>query len=81
MTELPNGQKIVKSAGASRRRVLSSARTMLLKSMTKEEYAADLKLSRRTIERLLDDAVEVGFKRVVKPDGKIVLSLGKRGRR
>jgi len=54
---------------------------MLLKSMTKEEYAVDLKLSRRTIERLLDDAVEVGFKRVVKPDGKIVLSLGKRGRR
>ena len=78
MTKLPKKGQLVKQAGAARRRVLSVIFLMLRKSMTKEKYAAKLGLSKRTVERVLDDAKSVGFQWTADKSGRIVLKHGRK---
>lgn len=74
MTDLPKRKQIVKSAGSTRRRVLTVVRELLERRMTRSEFAKRLKLSERTIGRIYSEAAIVGFRSVSRGD-KIGLSL------
>ena len=78
-TKLPKGkEKIVQEAGATRRRTLSVVLAAMERNLTKSELASRMKLTERTIERILDDAVKVGFKKYTNRAGKVLL-LHKKG--
>ena len=54
-TKLPKGkEKIVQEAGATRRRTLSVVLAAMESNLTKSELASRMKLTERTIERILE---------------------------
>jgi len=80
-TKLPkNGRKLVKDAGAARRRTLGVMYLALCGGMTKAQIARKMKLTERTIERILDDAVKVGFELYTSKKRKAVLLAHGKGK-
>ena len=80
MSSLDGKRNIARNPGAARRRVLSVAIELLRGKMTVKELSAKLGLNIRTVRRVVDDAVQVGFKSHESSSGKVLLTVGRRSR-